>query len=156
MQTKKHRLDKEVYKKYSSISFTISLTTCIDSALMDSVFESIESILIETSAKYSIILPVYLLMPNHMHLITNTLTEEADSLKAINMFKQKSGFKYSQSYPRTKWQRSFHDHIIRDDEDMFEHVRYILYNPVRKQLVENWKDYKYKGSQVYDLNELVL
>ena len=39
---------------------------------------------------------------------------------------------------------------------MFEHVRYILYNPVRKQLVENWKDYKYKGSQVYDLNELVL
>jgi len=149
MQTKKHRLDKEVYKKYSSISFTINLTADIDSALMDSVFESIESILIETATKYSVILPVYLLMPNHMHLITDTLTEEADSLKAIKMFKQKTGFEYSQSNPRTKWQRSFHDHIIRDDGDMFEHVRYILYNPVRKQLVENWKDYKYKGSQVY-------
>ena len=121
---------------------------------MDSTFNTIESILIKTATDYSIVLPVYLLMPNHIHIITDSLTKETEPLKAINMFKQKTGYEFSQSFNEIKWQRSFHDHIIRDEEDLFEHVRYILYNPVRGNLVENWKDYKYKGSQVYNLNEI--
>ena len=30
-------------------------------------------------------------------------------------------------YPRFSWQKSFHDHIIRNQQDFYNHVRYISY-----------------------------
>jgi len=49
----------------------------------------------------------------------------------------------------------FYDHILRKDEDIPKQINYILQNPVRKGLVKNWKDYPYKGSTLYNLNEWV-
>jgi hypothetical protein len=42
---------------------------------------------------------------------------------------------------------------LRKEEDIKKHVMYILNNPVRKGIVENWKNYPYKGSTKFDFNE---
>lgn len=50
--------------------------------------------------------------------------------------------------------KSYHDHILRNEKDLEHQFYYILNNPVRKGLVKNWKDYAYKFSMIYELDEL--
>ena len=41
------------------------------------------------------------------------------------------------------WQRGYHDHGLRDDEDYFERIRYLIENTIRAGLVECPDDYPY-------------
>jgi len=52
----------------------------------------------------------------------------------------------STTNPGIKWQKDFYDHVIRKDNDIATHVRYILDNPVRRGLVSLWQEYPFKGS----------
>ncbi|MBI5414187.1 transposase [Candidatus Peregrinibacteria bacterium] len=52
-------------------------------------------------------------------------------------FLQKNG--HHHSFPNFQWQKSFHDHVIRGDEDFENHVEYTIYNFVKHGLPENWK-----------------
>ena len=49
------------------------------------------------------------------------------------------------------WQRSFFDHFLRTDEDILTVCRYIWNNAVRAGIVQQWNEYPYNGSTVYDL-----
>lgn len=40
-------------------------------------------------------------------------------------------------YPPFKWQLSFHDHIIRDSDDLNNHIRYLEYQWIKHELKEN-------------------
>ncbi len=59
----------------------------------------------------------------------------------INDFQQQFLQKYgtSHSFPRFAWQRSFYDHVIRDERDLEEHFKYTAYNFDKHKLSENWK-----------------
>jgi putative transposase len=39
------------------------------------------------------------------------------------------------------WQEGYHDHVIRDEPDLWRHVRYMHENPVRRGLVTKPEDY---------------
>ncbi|MGB2870177.1 MAG: hypothetical protein WBD36_17140, partial [Bacteroidota bacterium] len=67
---------------------------------------------------------------------------------------QQTGFWLSQNHPSVHWQKDFYDRILRDEEEVERHILYILENPVKKGMVENWKEYPYKGSTVYKLDEM--
>lgn len=41
------------------------------------------------------------------------------------------------------WQRGYHDHALRDDEDYFVRIQYLVNNPVRAGLVERIEDYPF-------------
>ncbi len=41
------------------------------------------------------------------------------------------------------WSKAYHDHALRDDQDMLVIARYIIYNPVRAGLVARPGDYPY-------------
>ena len=43
------------------------------------------------------------------------------------------------------WQRRFYEHIIRNEDDLYKHLDYIHYNPVKHNLVQNVKDWKYSS-----------
>lgn len=156
MITKKHRLEAEIYNNHNIVAFTLCFQNKINESYINNIFEILESVISEISINYKIKSSAYLLMPDHFHIIIQKLDEYSDILKAIKMFKQKSGFIFSQNYPEVKWQKSFYDHIIRNENDLLNQSIYIFLNPVRKGLIENWKYYKYKGSQVYDLNDFEL
>jgi REP element-mobilizing transposase RayT len=50
---------------------------------------------------------------------------------------------WNEGFTGMVWQRSFYDHPLRKDEDLLKVAEYIIYNPVRKGLVEDWRDYPF-------------
>ena len=42
------------------------------------------------------------------------------------------------SFKKFKWQKSFHDHIIRNEKDLIEHHGYTAYNFIKHRLSEDW------------------
>ena len=94
-------------------------------------------------------------MPDHLHLIMTGTDDEVDLLKAIGGFKQKTGFWLSKNKRDVQWQKDFFDHIIRKEEGLVNVAKYILNNPVRKGLVENWQDYPFKGAFGCNLEDIL-
>jgi len=52
---------------------------------------------------------------------------------------------------RRLWQRSFHDRVLRSDEQVSQVARYVLQNPVRAGWVEAWHQWPHHGSLTWDL-----
>lgn len=85
----------------------------------------------------------YVIMPNHIHLIIQITerinpfpTKAFDISNVVGKFKagvtRKVGNAFMHS-DKTIWQRSFHDHIIRDEKDYLKIWNYIDTNPQRWQ-----------------------
>jgi putative transposase len=147
-KTKKHRLQTEYYKA-KAVAFTI----CLDSQeknVQETIFKSSNEILIKTLEENNCLLHIWLLMPDHCHMIVESGDESNNILKTIDKFKQYSGYWFYENKLKVKWQRSYYDHILRDERDIENQVYYVLNNPVRKGIVEDWKDYPYKSSMIYD------
>ena len=45
------------------------------------------------------------------------------------------------------WQRGFHDHALRAEEDIIDAARYIVANPLRAGLCQKIGDYPYWNAQ---------
>ena len=41
------------------------------------------------------------------------------------------------------WQEESYDRWVRNDRELYFVIRYVLLNPVKAGLVENWNDWKY-------------
>jgi len=114
----------------------------------------------------------YVIMPNHIHLLLRIDTErallrpeqsevvpigkaplrtgESRSLlaKAIGFLKMNSSKLVHQKYPRLElWQRSYHEHVIRNENDYREIWEYIEANPVR------WAEDRYFIECAYSAEE---
>ncbi|MBI2890678.1 MAG: transposase [Nitrospirae bacterium] len=118
-----------------------------------SLFPSVDVLLKRSLAESECDSPVYLFMPDHAHVVLQGASESSDLWRCLVRFKQYSGYLLGQSSISARWQKDFYDHILRRDEDLARHVRYILDNPDRKRLVDNWKVYPFKGSTVYNLED---
>jgi REP element-mobilizing transposase RayT len=94
---------------------------------------------------------VYCFMPDHLHLVCVSRSDNTDLLSAIEEFKQKTGFWLGSCIPGIRWQKSFHDRVIRSTEELAAAVRYMLDNPVRSGLVSVWEDYPFIGAVGLDL-----
>jgi REP element-mobilizing transposase RayT len=151
-QSKKHRLELEFYKS-QIISFTICLLTKEDAAI-EEIFKPLNEFLLEVMKEDDCLLHIWLLMPDHCHLIVESGDKSRNVLKTIDKFKQHSGYWFYKNKPTIKWQSSYYDHILRNEKDLEKQFYYILNNPVRKEIVENWKEYPYKFSMLYNLDEL--
>ncbi len=93
----------------------------------------------ETKNKFNIKFDKYVIMPDHIHLIA-VVTERhiGRSLQdAMRWFKTMSTNEYIKEVKNGKiepfdkklWQKSYHDHIIRGEQDYLEIWEYIEHNP---------------------------
>jgi len=65
----------------------------------------------------------------------------------LNRLKGRASSRVHQIDPHiVLWQPGYWDHIVRRDEGLYQALKYILSNPVRAGLVENWWDYPWLGS----------
>lgn len=87
-------------------------------------------------------LPHYIIMPNHIHFLigieqpgtSGTPSPTNQRLPSfISTFKRFT----NREYGRELWQRSYYDHIIRDETDFLLHARYISENP------QKWREDEY-------------
>ncbi len=87
----------------------------------------------------------YCFMPDHVHLLIEGKTDDADLHRFIKTWKQRTGFKYAKNYGRRLWQVGYFDHVLRSDEDTYRHALYMLGNPVRAGLTQAIGEYPYAG-----------
>ena len=74
----------------------------------------------------------YVIMPNHVHIIFEIVDNGSDLLNAIGSFKAGVSRQIHKLDPNIQvWQRSFHDHIIRDQKGYEKIWNYIETNPLK-------------------------
>lgn len=78
----------------------------------------------------------YVIMPNHIHLLLfipydngRILSSPTSIMTAVGQMKRYVSKRIGESI----WQRSFHDHIIRDKNDYETIAKYIYENPIKWQ-----------------------
>ncbi len=89
---------------------------------------------------------VLVVMPDHVHLVTHKETESAERLSdLVCKLKSKSLYllKSADVVHRTFWQRGYHEHVIRNENDWVEKVQYVINNPVKASLVASPGLYPY-------------
>lgn len=89
--------------------------------------------------------PSFVVMPNHFHAIITITRADMESAPTVSeivqSFKRYSTVEYSKlvkagllpPFDKRIWQRSFYDHIIRNQDDYNEIRKYIYENPKRWQ-----------------------
>ena len=95
----------------------------------------------------------YCFMPDHVHVLAS-VEGQIGITRFVQQFKRRTTRdSWSHGLTGTLWQRSFHDHVLRESESTRSYVSYILENPVRRGLVKNWWDYPLSGSFTMVLEE---
>ena len=78
----------------------------------------------------------FVVMPDHLHWLF-VLGDSSDLPKAVHAVKSIS----TRRIGRGLWQKGFHDHAIRHEEDIKQVARYVVANPLRAGLVDSLRDY---------------
>lgn len=92
----------------------------------------------------------YTIMPNHLHFLINryeaSLKSEYVQLDII-MKHIKGGSAYTANKLLGRsgrfWQRESYDHVVRNEKEFYNIIRYIANNPVKAGLVRHWKDWEF-------------
>ena len=88
-------------------------------------------------------LQTYVIMPNHLHIMIEIYADEYGRTQfaptVSRMIKQFKGT-VTKKIGRSIWQKSFHDHVIRNYDDYIEHQKYILENPMKWQFDELYSE----------------
>ena len=91
----------------------------------------------------------YCIMLNHVHLVCRPLLKEkdvsiglAEILHSLKRYTAREANKILQRNG-TFWQDESYDHIVRDDTELERIVKYVLYNPVKANLVKGQTEWKW-------------
>ena len=79
---------------------------------------------------------VFVVMPDHVHGLIRFPSPEHPLQREIGEFK-----KYTARMLGIGWQKDFFDHRLRREESEREKADYILRNPERAGLVEDWREW---------------
>ena len=85
----------------------------------------------------------FVVMPDHVHWLFS-LADHRTLSSVVGAVKRHSARKINTEYAsdgRQIWQRGFHDHALRRDEDVVRVARYVVANPLRAGLVKRVGDY---------------
>jgi REP element-mobilizing transposase RayT len=94
-------------------------------------------------------------MPDHVHLLVEGLTVDADLRRFARNAKQVTGQTYGRRMRTRLWQEGYYDRILRADDDARAIARYIIENPVRAGLAKTPSEYPYLGSGVWSVEDLI-
>jgi REP element-mobilizing transposase RayT len=115
-------------------------------------FRKYLSLLENAKEKYLFSLYLYVFMPNHVHLILKTSSEEENSVSKIMHFLNGNYSKYfNRKYGRSGhlFQSRFYGEVIDDEKHFLELIRYVHLNPLRAGLVSELGDYKFSSYRCY-------
>ncbi len=130
--------------------YRYSLTICVhdrrsllvEADIVSSVLQQIQ----RTAEADGFEILAYCFMPDHVHLLNEGQSDDADLQKFMRSWKQATGFDYAKEHQRQRlWQAGFFDHVLRSDESTEKHARYILANPVRAGLARSIDEYPFAG-----------
>ncbi|HEV8347775.1 MAG TPA: transposase [Vicinamibacterales bacterium] len=149
------RLHRDLYRGLQRYFLTICTIHRLDHFATRERAEMAMGQLLLTAAGYSFEIIAYCFMPDHAHGLFESKTEDADFLKFVCMYKQRSAFEFKKTTGGRLWQEGFYDHVLRDEESTLSVAAYIIQNPVRAGLCKDPREYPFVGSSQYSLDQLV-
>ena len=87
------------------------------------------------------------IMPNHVHAVLTPLCVEDGQCHSLGEITQsvKGSSAYEANHVLGRsgpfWQHESYDHVVRDAGELARVVRYVLLNPVKARLVDDWRDW---------------
>jgi REP-associated tyrosine transposase len=133
---------KRLFAKYDSILDSNELG--IDYLAIQAVAEIVKITLhYQDSKEYKFI--CYCIMPNHVHLVFELLNENKGISKIMQSIKRISARKVNTIIQRSGkfWQDESFDRLVRNEKELFNIIKYVLMNPVKAGLVDNWEKWRY-------------
>jgi len=103
----------------------------------------VSTILQEISKAEGFLLWAYCFMPDHLHILVESLHEESDFRRFVKLFKQKSGYQWRRPSNQKLWQKDYFERVLRREETTEKVIGYILNNPVRRGLVSSPEEYPF-------------
>jgi putative transposase len=117
----------------------------LDSSASYSVFEyELERV----RQRYGFVVAGYVLMPEHVHLLTNEPRISTLSV-VLQVLKQQTSKKLKQPSPRQFWQTRYYDFNVYTADKTVEKLKYMHRNPVRRGLVEKPEDWPWSSFRHY-------
>jgi putative transposase len=152
---KRIRLDPEVYADPgNACSITIATINRTPFFRNNSVAVAVLDALRQRARATGVKIHAYCLMPDHCHLVCEP-SPGTDIVTFVGGFKSLSRrFANQAGAPGPIWQRSFFDHFLRREEQLEDVARYVLENPIRAGLVEDWRQYSLCGSFTLDVSDV--
>jgi len=114
------------------------------------IVEPLVCSLSEQALKHSFNVHAYCFMPDHCHFLLAGLNPNARLSPAVRAFKGQSTVLLRRFGFHAVWQKGFHDHVIRNSDDLSSSMAYILENPVKAGLVKHPQDWPLSGSFVFN------
>ena len=117
--------------------------------------DTVQQLLEQTRQRHGVCIVGYVLMPEHVHLLTD---EPATSTLAsfLQVFKQSTSrqLKPPTAKPSDQfWQRRYYDFNVSTHAKHIEKLQYIHRNPVKRGLVERPEDYRWSSFNHYATGE---
>ena len=103
-----------------------------------------ESLLYYHKKHFSLL--AYCIMPNHVHLLINTNNyPHKDLFSLLKVIKGISANKINKLLNKSGqfWHHESFDRVVRDRNELSNVISYIKNNPVKAELVPDWKDWHY-------------
>jgi len=98
---------------------------------------------VSSADRESATLLAWVLMPDHFHGLIR-LDGNRPLPRVVQRMKSVASRACRTRHPDMAiWARAFHDHALREDEDLCHAARYLVANPVRAGLVEHVHDYPF-------------
>ncbi|MBR3288745.1 MAG: transposase [Lachnospiraceae bacterium] len=115
-------------------------------------YSNIGSIIVESLKNIEtiyngVVLKEYVIMPNHLHMLIEITDDISKNQNSIDIFKIVGSFKRYVTKMVNKgkknkmevWQKSFYEHIVRDEKDYNRILEYMVYNPFKWKLDEYYR-----------------
>ena len=113
----------------------------LTAACVDLLLECVE-------ARY-VPLHAYCFMPNHLDVLLSGFGSTSVFAFVGEVKSRSARLAWQCGYAGKLWQAWFYDLFLRADEDIKRAVIYIINNPVRSAIVDDWRDYPFSGSMVW-------
>ena len=141
-ERKKIRLENYDYSAQGAYFITVCLQNRETLFENDDAKQMVEKWILEIKNKYkNTTIDYYVVMKDHIHMIIFIEKENKTTLfEIIKWFKTMTTNEYIRGvrqgiykpFENKLWQRSYYEHIIRNDEDLTEKREYILNNPLKE------------------------
>jgi putative transposase len=138
--------------RYSVTICTAHRVTWFDTA---EIAEAVLSQIKRSAIQHQFAILAYCFMPDHVHLLVEGRTPDANLQTFVKHAKQITGYEHRQRHAKALWQPSWYDRVLRKEEETREVIKYILLNPVRAGLVKSAADYPLSGSEVYAVRDIL-
>jgi putative transposase len=108
--------------------------------LAECAFQEIKSL----SKQLGILSYAYVVMPDHIHWLFSFDDPDLTLSQLIGRYKGLVASEMRKRYEiQNVWQKSYYDHVLRKQENVYNIAQYLYENPKRKGLVEEEGDYEF-------------